>query len=204
MDFYSEQDTVLFDGTGLFSRTLPRGEGLAVMCQRTPVGCGTYTLSGSGTIEMAQVQDGFGTLRAEQGQVRSDGVEVGGKLYSRVPPFAGPLQGTWNSTFAQSGMNGLGSTSVFSSHDLSFTADGRFSRTGASGFSSSTSIGDGTTGVSGGSQRPAEGGTYRLSGYTLVLTGRDGQSETLSLFAPDPGSDGLLVINGSNYLKQGH
>ena len=204
MGFYSEQDPVLFDGTGLFSRNLPGGETLTAACQRKPVGCGTYTLAGSGAVEMVQVGDGFGTMQAEHGHVEADGaIKLGDKLYSRVPPFAGPLQGTWNSTFAQSGTIGTGSTSVFSSHSLSFTRDGRFSRTGASGFSSSTTIGDSTTGVSGGSERPAEGGTYRLSGYTLALTGRDGRTEILSLFAPDPGSDGLLVINGSNYLKEG-
>ena len=204
INFYSEQDPVLFDRSGLFSRTLPAAEALAAACQRKPVGCGTYALGASGMVEMTEVQDGFGTLQALQGQVERDGaIKVGNKLYSRVPPLAGPLQGTWNSTFAQSGTIATGSTSVYSSRDLSFMRDGRFSRTGSSGFSSTTTMGDSTTGVSGGSERPDEGGTYRLSGYTLVLTQRDGRSETLSLFAPDPGSDGLLVINGSNYLKQG-
>ena len=133
---------------------------------------------------MTEVQDAFGTLRPLHGQVEHDGIKVGDKLYSRVPPLAGPLQGVWNSTFAQSGTLATGSTSVYSSHSLSFTRDGRFSRTGSSGFSSSTTMGDSTTGVSGASQHPSGDGTYRLSGYTLVLTQPDRHSETLSLFAP--------------------
>ncbi|OWV72672.1 hypothetical protein ATY76_07610 [Rhizobium sp. R339] len=50
-------------------------------------------------------------------------------------------------------------------------------------------------------ERPGSSGRYRLSGYRLDLTDAAGKTESLSIFAPDKGSDGLLVINGQNYLK---
>jgi hypothetical protein len=33
------------------------------------------------------------------------------------------------------------------------------------------------------------------------LTDADGRTESMSIFEPDKASDGLLVINGNNYLK---
>ena len=57
--------------------------------------------------------------------------------------------------------------------------------------------------VVGNATRPSQTGRYDLAGYRLTLTGDDGQVATFSLFAPDPGSQGLLVIGGANYLAQG-
>ncbi|MBY5835435.1 hypothetical protein GYN07_28435 (plasmid) [Rhizobium leguminosarum bv. viciae 248] len=40
-------------------------------------------------------------------------------------------------------------------------------------------------------------------GFVLVIRPdrRSGRTEGMSIFEPDKGSDGLLVINGNNYLK---
>lgn len=43
---------------------------------------------------------------------------------------------------------------------------------------------------------------YELSGHVLTLRGEDGSEERLSIFRGDPGSEGLLVIQGSNYLRR--
>ena len=49
---------------------------------------------------------------------------------------------------------------------------------------------------------PPESGRSPVNGCMLKLTGDEGKIERLSLLMPDKGSDKLLVINGSNYLKQ--
>ncbi|TAV66664.1 hypothetical protein [Rhizobium leguminosarum] len=48
---------------------------------------------------------------------------------------------------------------------------------------------------------PGTSERYKLSGYRLDLTDTNGKTESMSIFEPDKGFDGLLVINGSNYLK---
>ncbi|GLQ09694.1 hypothetical protein GCM10007913_16260 [Devosia yakushimensis] len=73
--------------------------------------------------------------------------------------------------------------------------------TGWSGVMSSNASGDTSTSVTASSNRPNMSGRYEVDGYTLKLTGSDGSEKTLSLFLPDAGSDGLLVIDGNNYLK---
>ncbi|MGO4138830.1 hypothetical protein ACEQ6A_30385 [Rhizobium brockwellii] len=50
-------------------------------------------------------------------------------------------------------------------------------------------------------KEPGTSGRYKLSGYRLDLTDASGKTETMNMFEPDKGSDGLLVINGNNYLK---
>ncbi len=50
--------------------------------------------------------------------------------------------------------------------------------------------------------RPAERGRYRLEDNTLTLEGDDGSIEMLSIFAPDIGSDKLLISDGLNFLKE--
>lgn len=202
MEFYSEQDTMLFDPSGLYSENLPHDGDLAASCREKPVRCGTYRVKGD-QISLVQVVDGFGTLHdgSKRFTRSADGIAIEGRDYRLIPPVPGPVEGTWNASFAQTGSLATGSTSVYSSRSLTLTRDGRFTRTGSYGFSTSNSIGDSTTGVSGGGRRAAATGRYTIAGYTLTLTMDDGRIETLSLFAPDVGSDGLLVINGGNYLK---
>lgn len=202
MDFYSEQDTLLFDPSGLYSRNLPHDGDMAAACGRKPAQCGTYRPAGT-AIHLVEVADAFGTLHVEDPTFSrsADQIVIAGTTYRRIPPVPGPIEGTWSASFGQSGTLATGSTSFYSARTLTLTRDGRFTRTGSYGFSSSNTTGDSTTGVTGGARRPGETGRYAISGYTLTLTTDDGRTETSSLFAPDPGSDGLLVINGGNYLK---
>jgi len=69
--------------------------------------------------------------------------------------------------------------------------------------SGSSSAGGDTTSYAGTAARPDQDGRCKLEGYTLTLTARDGSTTVISAFALDPGSYGLLVLNGVNYLKDG-
>ena len=213
LDFYSESTITLFDPSGLFSTAIPAGgEDLPAHCRSRPTDCGTYALGGAGLfsgpsrIEMTEVSTRYAILTPRTEPFARDGkdLKVGDRTYRRIDPLpvGTPLEGTWRSFFAVSGSTGLSSNSVSSERILRLARDGRFSRTGSFGFASSTEAGGSRTGAAGAGDRPLDEGRYRVEGYHLVLTGADGRTETLSLFAPDPGSDGLLVINGSNYLKQ--
>lgn len=62
-------------------------------------------------------------------------------------------------------------------------------------------IGGSRSGVITSGNRPGASGRYTLSGYRLDLTDASGKTESMSIFEPDKASDGLLVINGSNDLK---
>jgi hypothetical protein len=98
-------------------------------------------------------------------------------------------------------MTATSSGSVASSNTLTLRNNGTFERSRWSGASMTNEIGESRTGVTASGDRPGSSGRYRLSGYRLDLTDATGKTESLSIFEPDRGSDGLLVINGNNYLK---
>jgi hypothetical protein len=98
-------------------------------------------------------------------------------------------------------MTATSSGSVASSHTLTLRRNGTFERTGWSGASMMNEIGGSRSGVTTSGNRPGASGRYKLSGYRLDLTDADGRTESMSIFEPDKASDGLLVINGNNYLK---
>ncbi|KQQ29239.1 hypothetical protein ASF53_18515 [Methylobacterium sp. Leaf123] len=207
MDFTADQDTLLFDKGGLYTTELPRDGDMTAHCRSEPQSCGTYALKGgwfsANRIERVAVEDGFGriTRSSEAFSRTKGGLTIGGNTYFAVPPFADGhrFDGMWNHSFGSSGATG----SVGGTHNLALTPDGRFTREGGVGFSSTGGATGGGTVVAGHSQRPVRSGRYAVSGYRLTLTDDAGASETLSLFAPDWDSDTLLVIGGANYLKQG-
>lgn len=206
VDFTSESEVVVFDKAGLFSTAIPAGD-IAEHCAATPTDCGTYKVSGGGwfggerQIEMRTMINDYGVIETETLPLETPGddLRIDEGDYYRLPPFddGTRLDGTWTYTWASSGMTATSSGSIAVQRTLELSEDGRFSRTGWSGGSSSGDMG----GVTVSSNRPASSGRYEISGYQLILTGKDGSTETLSIFAPDRDSDGLLVINGSNYLK---
>lgn len=207
MDFTADQDTLLFDKGGLYTTELPRDGDMAAHCRAEPATCGTYALKGgwlsANRIERVEVEDGFGrvTRSGEAFSRTKEGLTIGGDTYFAVPPFADGhrFDGTWNHSFGSSGAMG----SVGGTQTLTLTPDGRFTREGGVGFSSTGGSMDGGTVVAGHSRRPVRSGRYTVSGYRLTLADEAGGTETLSLFAPDRGSDKLLVIGGANYLRQG-
>ncbi len=212
MDFYSDSEVTLFDPSGLFATELPANGDVASHCRLKPQDCGLYSLkgggllSGSSEIEMRTVEDEFGTLAAETKPFEQSGEDltIGEAGYKRVPPFpeGTTFEGRWRSFFASSGTTATSSESVSSERVLTFGRDGTFRRTGSSGATSSSEIGGSRVGFASGGARPASSGRYRVEGYTLELVGDDGTTEQHSIFAPDTETDGLLVIDGSNYLKQ--
>ncbi|MBB2750757.1 UNVERIFIED_ORG: bifunctional DNA-binding transcriptional regulator/antitoxin component of YhaV-PrlF toxin-antitoxin module [Rhizobium aethiopicum] len=86
-------------------------------------------------------------------------------------------------------------------HGFDARRKGTFERAGWSGASMTNEIGGSRSGVITSGNRPGASGRYTLSGYRLDLTDASGKTESMSIFEPDKASDGLLVINGSNDLK---
>jgi hypothetical protein len=213
LDFTADSEVRLYTPDGYFTEQLPaEGVKLADHCANVPETCGTYRVSGGGwfggpaQIEIRSVANEFGLIEVETSPFAktNDSITINEEEHQRLPPFAPDtrLAGDWRYFFASSGMTATSSGSIAVERYLTLTQDGRFERSAWSGASSSNDTGGGTTGVTTSTDRPSTSGTYQLEGYTLTLTGNDGQSEKLSVFAPDIGSDELLVIDGSNYLKQ--
>ena len=211
-DFFSESRIMLFETSGLYSSEVPKGSlTLAEHCKATPADCETYRILGGGLlggalqIELTSVESPLGILNTQTKtfQRTGEGIKIGDTDYRHVEPLpqGTPFEGRWSVLHASSGSMASSSGGVSSQHVLALARDGRFTRTGYASVMASNQAGDGHTSIASGSARPVERGRYSVEGYRLTLMGEDGRSETLSLFEPDRGSDGVLVINGSNYLK---
>ncbi|HEY8576729.1 MAG TPA: hypothetical protein VIL88_10360 [Devosia sp.] len=211
MDFTADSEVVVFDPSGLFSDTIPAGD-MSDFCAEHPEDCGTYRVSGGGfwggqrQIELRRVADAFGRFEVETMplEIGKDSLTIGEDVHAKVPPFPADTKfdGEWRYFFASSGMSASGSGSIAVERFLRLRPDGTYQRDGFVGASSSMDTGGGTNGVTTSNQRPSTAGRYRVEGYKLILAGDDGSEEVMSIFAPDKGSDELLVIDGSNYLKQ--
>lgn len=212
MDFTADNEIMAFDKSGLFSDVIPANMDMAAHCAENPRDCGTYKVTGGGfwggekKIEMRSVVDDFGTFEVEVSSLddQGDGLSIDDNFHARLPEFDADTRfdGQWRYFWAQTGNMAFSSNSIAVERLLTMTPDGRFEQTGFSSASGSLDSGIGTSSFATNSDRPAESGTYRVEGYTLVLSGDDGNEQVLSIFAPDMDSDELLVINGSNYLKQ--
>ncbi|MBB3952925.1 hypothetical protein [Aureimonas jatrophae] len=212
IDFYSDSELAVFDPSGLYATELPADGDLAEHCRREPRTCGLYALKGGGflsrqnEIEMRAVDDDFGTLAAETKPLQQAGGDlmIGEASYTPVPPLpeGTSFEGQWRFFFASSGMTASSSGGVSSERILQLGRDGSFRRTGSTGAMSSQEVGGSRVGFASSGERPVESGRYRVKDYTLELVGDDGSTERLSIFAPEKDSDDLLVIDGSNYLKQ--
>ncbi len=205
-DFYADNNITVFDPSGLYSTEIPKGDmTIQAHCQATPTDCGFYRLAGN-RIERLEVRGGYGVLQHDSDDFAREGddLKIGSHDYRRIPPIpAGTrLSGSWRYFFASAGSGAFSSGSVAVERQLVLTPDGRFTRSGFSGASSTSSIGGGTTGFTTGGNRPASAGRYEIEGYRLTLIGDDGTREVQSIFMADRGSDALLVIDGNNYLKQ--
>ena len=200
--------TLTFDRTGMFSRNLPRGETLAAACARAPEQCGTYALSGEAggpqRLRMTEAGDGFGTLHTTEGPVvrKDDSIELDEALWVAAAPLPATLNGRWASSYAGGGSMAFSSTFISSYNDLTLTPDGRYKRTGGSSVSGSNTGGSVSTSYAGSTAQRVRAGRYRVEGYTLVLTGDDGQTEVMTAFAPSPGSDDILLLNGSHWRRE--
>ena len=202
LDMYSDNTIMVFDRSGLYSRSMPRGSmDVAGHCRAEPTDCGLYALSGGGLfggasrIELTEVATQYAVLRPSTEPFARNGADlrIGGRDYRRLDPLPSGtvFDGTWRYTYASSGTMAFSSGGVSGQRTLGLTRD-----------ATSNEAGGTRTGFAGSSERPIEQGRYRVEGFHLVLTDDDGRSETLSVFEPERGSDGLLVIDGSNYLKQ--
>ncbi|MDV2983236.1 UNVERIFIED_CONTAM: hypothetical protein Q9R58_02830 [Methylobacteriaceae bacterium AG10] len=207
LDFTADQATLLFDKGGLFTTELPRDGDIAGHCRTEVATCGTYALKGgwlsANRIDRVEIENAFGlvTHSSEAFTRTKDGIKIGDKTFATMPPFAEGhrFSGTWSHTFGSSGPTG----SVGGARTLTLSPNGRFTREGSTGFSSTGGAIDGGTTVAGHSRRPVQSGRYAVSGFRITLTDDAGGAESLSLFAPDRDKDKLLVIGGANYLKQG-
>lgn len=211
-DFYSESRIKWFDKGGLYSNRIPPDGDIAAHCARKPADCGLYALKGGGwfsgasEIELRDVVNDYGviTTKTRPFEKAGDDIKIGKQRHNRLEPLKDgtPLEGSWRYFFASSGSMAFSSGSVSSERTLTFDTSGRYTRTGFSSTSSTSTAGGGTTGFTAGGKRPEASGTYRIDGFTLTLTDEAGKVEKFSIFAPDKGSEGLLVIGGANYLKK--
>lgn len=206
VDFFSENEVMLFGRGGVYARAVPPGgQDLAAFCRERPRECGFYRIARDALLT-EDVMNGYGMLEREERPLTRGSAElgIGTQRWRPVVPFpaAARLDGSWRYLHASSGQGAFSSGGVTVERVLTLTPDGRFTRTGFAGFSGSNEAGGARTSIVTGSRRPATSGSYRLEGLQLVLAGEDGRTETLSVFRPDPGSDGLLVIDGSNYLRR--
>jgi hypothetical protein len=207
-DFYAESRILTFDGRGIFSTEIPsQGRDLAQHCVAEPTNCGFYTLKGgglfgSGRIEMRDVTNMYGMFdREEQPFAISDqNIRIGETTHTRIPPLAAGTRfsGRWRDFHASSGTTPISSGNMVRERFLVLHQDGRYERSGYSGASSTI----GGTGVTVGGPKAGETGRYEIEGHQITFTISDGKRSAMSLFQPDASSDKLLIIDGSNYLKQ--
>jgi hypothetical protein len=213
LDFYAESEIIAFNGRGVYSREFPAGGGdIVEHCQQKPQVCGFYALSGAGwfspddSIEMSDVWDGYGILQKDKKtfEVSGEDIKIAGTTHSRLPPLpAGKtFKGTWNYTFAQSGQTAYSSGGFATQRTLTLRPDGGFERSGFTSVSSTHETGGSTTGVTSSSEQPAAKGHYEVEGYRIRLTGDDGKAQEFSFFSLAGDDDGVLVIGGSNYIKE--
>lgn len=207
-DFYAETELMLFEPGGLYARAVPTGEAdLSTFCRRQPRSCGFWRLTGgpSPMLVTQSVRSDDGMIEQRERPFSRDGeaLVIGRERWRAVQPFSAGarLDGHWRYFYASSGQTAFTIGGVSGERLLTLSPDGRFIRSGYAGMSSSTEAGGTRTGVVSGQRRPVIAGTYWLEGYRLTLTAEDGQMETLSILRPD-GSDRILVINGSNYLRR--
>ncbi len=212
MDFQADSLIMAFDKSGYFSRELPAsGRTIPEHCAAAPQQCGTYRLEGGGlfggaeTIVLRDVETDYGILVSETEEFGRDGdsLKVGGDDYRPVPPMGRDtrFEGSWRYLWAQTGSGAFTSNSIAVERVLAMRQDGTFTMQGWSSFASSSDLGTGTVNTAGHNTKPVESGRYEVDGYTLRLIGNDGETVLMSLFAPDAGSDGILILNGNNYLK---
>lgn len=210
MDFFSESRIRVFDRSGLFANTIPKGGSVAEHCATSPTECGTYAVTpGSlfrrGEIRLSLVRGEFGLVESEVVPFARDGdaLLIGEEVWTPVQPIGDGTRfdGVWRYFWASSGSTATSSGGVAIERILTLHSDGTFQREGWSGVSSSTDTGDISTGLTTSANRPVASGRYEVLGHTLVLTGAEGR-EVLGLIAPEAGSDALLVINGESYIKQ--
>lgn len=203
LDMKVDKTLYVFDSTGLFSRTPPLGtEDLTRFCPTRPSVCGTYVATGEQIVLHRLDEYGIVSPRTHDFEQGDQSVRIGRDRLNAVAPADDlKLDGKWTSSWAQTGSSAAGGVSVSGSRTIHFTPDGRFTRDGSVSFSSVHDGGDGSSGVTGSSDRPIESGTYRIDGYTLTMVLDHGETETASLYMPDNNTR-LLVIDGANYLVQ--
>ena len=205
-DFKVDFNTLYFEPGGLFADEPPVGQGgLTAHCQNAPASCGVYTLSGD-SLTRNSVGDRFGTVttdsdRFEQGEGE---ISIDGDDYTAIPPVSAlTLDGSWSSTFIMVGNSATSSSSISSVRTIVFTPDGRFTTSGFAGATSNSTIGDTSAGVATSSDTAAEKGAYAIEGYTITLTFEDGRVDQLGFYMPDTDDIDLLMIGGSQYLREG-
>ncbi|HEY4201278.1 MAG TPA: hypothetical protein VGM83_12015 [Devosiaceae bacterium] len=212
LDYTSENLIRDFDPSGIYSTEIPSGGiGVKELCARHPRGCGTYVISGGGlfggaqTIKIAEIGNDYGIMdvQSQKFSRAGDSLKFDDDEYRPLPPLqrGSTFDGSWTYLYASSGMTATSSGGVSVTRTLVMKRDGSFRMTGFAGFAGSNTTGDTSTAVTTSGDHPTETGRYEVDGYSLKLMGSNGVTKTLSLFEPDVGSDGLLVIDGSNYLK---
>jgi hypothetical protein len=209
MDSRTEMKVLYFERDGLFSREPPVEDNLRAFCAGPSRPCGTYSVKSSAfakdQLELRDAVGKFGMFARSTTAFRKgdETLTINGEEWQKVRPAHNlKLDGRWEYVTASSGATAYSSGSFVNSDRITFTPDGRFTRSGGSGISSTHTIGDTRTSVTANTPRAEQKGTYVINGYALTLTQDDGTVRQLSFFTSDEKKLGLLVINGLNYTRK--
>jgi hypothetical protein len=209
MDTRAEMKVLYFERDGLFSREPPVEDNLQAFCAGPSTSCGTYSVKSSAfakdQLELRDVVGKFGMFARSTAAFKKgdETLALNGDEWQKVRPAHNlKLDGRWEYVTASSGTTAYSSGDFFNSDRITFTPDGRFTRSGGSGFSSTHTIGDARGSVTGNTPRAEQKGTCVINGYSLTLTQDDGTVRRLSFFTNDEKKLDLLIINGLNYTRK--
>lgn len=209
MDSTAEMKVLYFERDGLFSREPPVEDNLRAFCAAPSRSCGTYSVRNSALakdqLELRDAVGQFGMFARSSATFRkgAETLTIDGEEWKQVRPAHNlKLDGHWEYVTASSGTMAFSSGSFFNADSITFTPNGRFTRSGGSGISSSHTVGDTRGVVTANTPRPEQKGTYVINGYALTLTQDDGTVRRLSFFTNDEKKLGLLVINGLSYTRK--
>lgn len=205
MDMRAERKYVVLLPEGRAYRDLPDGGHVLDMdftslCRdpKKMSNCGSYDLQGS-TVKFRWPDD-FGLMAESTGSyIAGRSLESEGNKYNYAAPVNGDLKlnGRYRSFFASVGQTAFTSNAVSSEKFITFTPDGRYQKQGFTGASFSNTGAQGTVG----SKHAPSQGTYRISGYTMVLQPMNGSPEGYTVvFEEQSQHPGAVFIDDEAYL----
>jgi hypothetical protein len=176
--------------------------------QLQPARCGIWSVQGDEiTFEWAT---DFGIIRRVSSKlvrspgsalIRFDGINLSPATGAR-PNFR--VQGSYTTSNVTMANTAFSNTTASSARTLTFTLDGRYTKTGFTSVSFSSDSGDARSSGAGKRNSAPESGSYTIDGFRLTLKPDNEQPQHFTLLIETPGpSPGALFINGAAYLRSG-
>jgi hypothetical protein len=212
LEMKAVREHVVLLTTGQAYRGIPPGGrvldmNFAELLREDPNRCGVYSVDGDEIVfewpaSLGMVWTARESLLSRGGaaRFRFRGVDI--SPMKPVPRLR--LEGRYTSSNVTTAGAGSSSTSVSADRTLTFTRDGRYTKSRFVGVAFSHESGEGRTGGAGISKPAQLTGTYVIEGFRLTLTPDEGPPENFTVIIETPGvSPSALFINGAAYLKSG-